>query len=314
VTTAASEVRFRAPTPADAPAVTAVINERELADRGSTEVTVEMVRAHWSEREIELAADGLLAAAAGRVVGYALATRDREFVSVAPDCCGRGIGSALLRWTMARSRARGALVHRQIVGSGNAATATLLHGAGYERARSHHRMQLALAGPLSGKPPDGIVVRPIDPERDARELHRVDADAFADNADSMPETFEQFCDEHLYTPARDAEATIAAIDGDRIVGFLLAERRDEGRSGYVCVLGVSASWRGRGVGTALVSAAVGVWLAAGVGHAGLTVASDNPTARRLYDRLGMTVQYTVEEFERPVSAPSTPRSSTSAAD
>ena len=306
--------RFRAPVPADAPAVTAVINERERADRGSTEVAVEMVQAHWSEREIELARDGLLAVAGGRVVGYALATRDREFVAVAPDWCGRGIGSELLRWTMTRSRARGALVHRQIVGSGNAATAVLLRGAGYERVRSHHRMRLVLSGPITAKPPDGVVVRRIDPEPDARELHRVDAEAFADNADYAPETFEQFCDEHLQTPARDAEATIAAIADGRIVGFLLAERRDEGRIGYVSVLAVSASWRGRGVGTALVSAAVDAWLAAGVRRAGLTVASDNPGARRLYDRLGMTIQYSVEEFERAVSGPSTPCSSVRAAD
>jgi len=49
-----------------------------------------------------------------------------------------------------------------------------------------------------------------------------------------------------------------------------------------------------------VSAAAGVWVAAGVHHVGLTVASDNPRARRLYDRLGMTVRYTLEEFERPI--------------
>jgi mycothiol synthase len=314
VNPAAREVRFRAPVPADAPAVTAVITERERVDRGSTEVTVEMVQARWSEREIELATDGLLAVAGGRVVGYALSTRDREFVSVAPDCCGRGTGSALLRWTMARSRGRGALVHRQIIGSGNTDAAALLRGAGYERVRSHHRMRMPMNGPILGEPPAGIAIRRIDVGVDARELHRVDAEAFADNADYVPETFEQFCDEHLHTPARDPEATIAALDDGRIIGFLLAERRCDGRVGYVSVLGVGASWRGRGVGTALVSAAAEVWFAAGVGHAGLTVASDNPGARRLYERLGMTVDSSVEEFERAVSAPSTPRNSSRAAD
>jgi ribosomal protein S18 acetylase RimI-like enzyme len=119
----------------------------------------------------------------------------------------------------------------------------------------------------------------------------------------VPETFEQFRAEHLDRPARDAEASIVAVvvdDDDRIVGYLLAERRDEGQLGYVCVLGVSASWRGRGVGTALVAAAVMIWLAAGVREAGLTVASDNPGARRVYERLGMTVLYTLEEYERPI--------------
>jgi mycothiol synthase len=294
-----SEVRFRAPVPADAAAVAAVINTRELADRGGTEVTAEMVAAQWLDREIELNADGRVAIADDHVVGYALATRDREFVSVAPAYEGRGIGSALLRWTSARSDQRGATLHRQIVGSGNAAAAALLLRAGYERTRSQHRMQMPLTGPIRGEPPAGIAIRRIDRDGDARELHRIDAEAFADNADSAPETFERFRDEHLDAPARDAEASIVAVDGRRIVGYLLAERRDEGRLGYVSVLGVSASWRGLGVGSALMLAAAGIWFAAGVRRAGLMVASDNPRARRLYDRLGMTVQYTLEELERP---------------
>jgi mycothiol synthase len=298
--TPASEVQFRAAVPADAPAVTAVINQRELADRGSSEITAEMVAAHWAERAIELAADGRVAVIDREIVGYALVTRDREFVSVAPAYEGRGIGSALLHWTIARSGERGAALHRQLIGFGNVAAAALLRSAGYERMRSQHRMEMTLTGPLPGAPPDGITMRRIDVGRDARALHRIDAEAFADNADCMPETFEQFRDEHLNSPSRDAEGSIVAIDDDRIVGYLLAERRDEGRLGYICVLGVDASMRGRGIAQALVSTAAETWRAAGVPCAELTVASDNPSARRLYDRLGMTVQYTLDEFERPI--------------
>jgi mycothiol synthase len=301
VTPAVSEVRLRAAVPADAHAVTAVINQRELADRGRAEVTAEMVVAQWSEREIELAADGRVAMADNDdLVGCALATHDREFVSVAPAYEGRGIGSALLDWTMARSRERGAALHRQLIGSGNAAAAALLRRAGYERMRGQHRMEITLTGPIPGEPPEGITIRRIDPGGDARGLHRADAEAFADNADYVPETLEQFCAEHLDTPARDAEASIIAVDDGRIVGHLLAERHDEGGLGYVCVLGVGQAWRGRGIGSALVAAAVGIWCAAGVRRAGLTVASDNPRARRVYERLGMTVLYTLEEFERPI--------------
>jgi mycothiol synthase len=293
-------VLVRCPVAADAPAVTAVINARELADRGRAEVTAEMVSALWSEGEIELAADGRVAIVDDVVAGYALATRDREFVSVAPAYEGRGIGSALLRWTMARSDARGAALHRQLVGSGNAAAAALLRSAGYQRTRRQHRMQMALTGPIPAQQPDGIAIRRIDAGRDARELHRIDAEAFAGNADYVPETFGQFCAEHLDAPARDADASIVAVDDGRIVGYLLAQRRDEGRLGYVSVLGVGEAWRGRGIAGALVAAAVGIWFDAGVRGAGLTVASDNPGARHVYDRLGMTVLYTLEEFERPI--------------
>jgi mycothiol synthase len=298
VTPAASELRFRAPVLTDADAVAAVVNQRELADRGSAEVTAAMIAARWSAREIELGADARLALADDDVVGYALVTHDREFVSVVPAFERRGIGSALLEWAITRSADRGVSAHRQIVGSANAAAAALLRGAGYERVRSHHWMQMTLTDPLPGDPPSTIKIRAIDPLRDARELHRVDAEAFADNVDSAPETFEQFRDEHLV--ARDAEASIVAVEDDRIVGYLLAERRDTDRLGYVCVLGVSPYARGRGVATALISTAVAVWLAAGVPRIGLTVASDNPRAKRLYERLGMTVRYTLDEFERPI--------------
>jgi len=297
---ARARARFRTPVPDDAAAVAAVINARELADRGGAEVTVAMVDALWSEREIELAADGLIAESGGRVVGFALTTQDREFVQVTPDHEGRGIGSELLRWAMARSGARGAVMHRQIIGSHDIGAAALLRDAGYARIRSHHRMDFPWIGPISVEPPDGILIRPIDVARDAKALHRVDAEAFADNADYVPETFVQFCDEHLHAPARDANASVAALAGDRIVGFLLAEQRRDGDVGYVSVLGVSRSWRGRGVGTALLHAAFRIWLAAGVPRVGLMVASDNPGAKRLYERLGMTVEYSVDDYERPM--------------
>ena len=144
VTTAGAELQFRAPVPDDAPAVTALINERERADRGSAEITVEMLVAHWSQPEIELAR-GRARRGCGRpassVTRSPLASvsssrwRPRmKAQASAPSCCAG-------RWRAVSPAAR--RLHRQIVGSRNTAAAALLRAAGYERVRSHHRMWMA---------------------------------------------------------------------------------------------------------------------------------------------------------------------------
>jgi mycothiol synthase len=294
-----AEVRLRPAVPGDAAGVAALINQRELIDRGVTEVTAAEVTADWAAPEIELAADGLTAESGGQIVGTALATRDREFVYVATDHEGRGLGAELLRWVVARSVARRAVRHRQIIGSDNARAAALLTAAGYARTRGFHRMQGRLpAGPPA---PTEVAIRTVDPERDAHELHQLDAAAFADNADYESETFEQFRAEHLSAPDVDRGATLAALDGDRIVGYLVGARRRGGEVGYVSILGVDPAARRRGIATALLDTAFGIWRADGVELAELTVASDNPRAIALYEGLGMRRVYTLDSYERPIS-------------
>jgi mycothiol synthase len=299
-----ARVRFRSASLADADGVAALINERERLDRGVTEVTATAIRAQWTSSEIELAADALIGELDGRIVCGALATRDREYVYVATAHEGCGLGSRLLEWVMDRSVARGAVHHLQIVGSGNAAAAALLRSAGYERTRSFLRMGLALADAPAAEPGGSaeIRIRAIDVERDARDLHRLDAAAFAGNADYHPETFEQFRDEHLLCPDGDPGAMLAADDdGGRLVGSLLAARRRGGEVGYVSVLAVDPAARRRGIASLLLRSAFGIWRARELSRSELTVASDNPGARRLYERLGMDVAYTLDCYERPLA-------------
>jgi ribosomal protein S18 acetylase RimI-like enzyme len=273
-----ARVRFRPASLGDADGVSALINERERLDRGVPEVTAAAIRGQWTSSEIELAADALIGELDGRIVCGALATRDREFVDVATAHEGRGLGSRLLEWVMDRSVARRAVHHLQIIGSGNAAAAALLRGAGYERARSFLRMGLALEDAPAAEPGGSaeIRIRAIDVERDARELHRLDAAAFAGNADYQPETFEQFRDEHLLCADGDPEAMLAADDAGQLVGSLLAARRRGGEVGYVSVLAVDPAARRRGIASLLLRSAFGIWRARELSRSELTVASDNP--------------------------------------
>jgi ribosomal protein S18 acetylase RimI-like enzyme len=298
-----ADVRLRAAAPGDAAAVAKLVNERELIDRGVTEVTAAEIAGEWSTPEIDLAVDGLIGEIDGRVIAAALATRDREYVYVSGDCQGRGLGARLLVWVMARSMERGAVRHRQVIGSGNQGAAQLLTAAGYEPVRAFHRMGLALGAAEATTPPPergAVEIRRIDPDRDARELHRLDAAAFAGNADYEPETFEQFRAEHLLAADLDPAATLAATDGGRIVGFLVGARRRGGTVGYVSILAVDPEARRRGLGSALLGAAFAVWIADGLAVAELTVASDNPRAFALYEHHGMASLYSMDCYERPL--------------
>jgi GNAT superfamily N-acetyltransferase len=93
--------------------------------------------------------------------------------------------------------------------------------------------------------------------------------------------------------AGESALLLAFVEGD-VVGrgeLLWSRKEDSVRAEHPDVpelngLDVPERWRGHGIGTALIEAAVR--LAAGRGRPalGLGVASDNPAAHRLYTRLG----------------------------
>ena len=87
--------------------------------------------------------------------------------------------------------------------------------------------------------------------------------------------------------------------GDAIAGFTLCRQQPEG-SGYVDLLAVDPSERGRGLGTSLLLTAFECFARAGLREAWLDVASDNPRGLRLYDRAGMSERLRVDVYEKPV--------------
>lgn len=93
---------------------------------------------------------------------------------------------------------------------------------------------------------------------------------------------------------------MAEYDG-RPVGFLLARRWRRERVGFVDLLGVHPDHRAGGLGSALLRTAYARFAAAGLREAQLGVASDNPKALRLYERLGMTARFRYDTYERSVA-------------
>jgi mycothiol synthase len=298
---------LRPPGPGDASAVLELMVARDVTDFGLPDYTLEDLHAEWRSSEIDLATDAAVIEDPqdpSRLAGYAIVRRGEILVAVHPDAEGRGVGAELLAWGERVERDRGRELHRQRIPAGNHRAQALLTAAGYHRRRSHWRMVLALTGGVPTLPvPHGTVLRELDIEADAVALHELDAVSFSGNADYEPETLEQFREEHLQAHDLDPALSRVLRAGDTLVGFLLARRWDEDAVGYVDVLGVHPDHRRRGLATAMLLSAFSAFAAAGLREAQLGVASDNPRALGLYERIGMTPGFRIDAYERLIGEP-----------
>ncbi len=295
--------RLHAPGVDDADAVLDVLAARDRHDFGSPHTTRDLLVAQWRLGQFNPARDSIVAEEGGRVVGYAALFPHGALAFVEPEHEGNGIGTGLLAWIEARAAYLHRDVVRQRIAGSNSAGRTLLKDAGYAQVRTVWQMVGKLDNGLSATvPPAGIVLRPLELERDAELIHRVDAAAFAEEADYQPETFEDFQALHLAGPDLDVAASIVACRGERIVGFSLCSRCADGSS-YVDVLAVLPAERRRGLGTALLQSSFAAFARAGRHQALLDVSSANPGARALYERAGMRARNPVEVYEKPAVRP-----------
>jgi ribosomal protein S18 acetylase RimI-like enzyme len=186
----------------------------------------------------------------------------------------------------------------------------------YERAslaavRAMHRMRIDFAEPPPTPIwPDGLVIRPFDPERDLRALCAASEEAFRDHWGRVPSTLEE--EEHGWVEwmrwqgdAFDGSLSTLAWDGDRVAGFALGRPHlplDLTR-GVVASLAVRSAWRRKGLGFALLVSALGEFHRRGCASVELLVDSGGLTgAMRLYERAGMRafrIQIVYEKELRP---------------
>jgi mycothiol synthase len=293
-------ISFRSAQLTDAERVHGLLLERELAEMGAVDSTLQDLRDQWLRSEFDLSADTRVAeTASGRIVGFAVTDRPGTMVVVAPDHLGLGIGTRLRRWAEHRDHERGRARHRQWIGATNEPARALLIAAGYRSERSYWRLARRLDDvDATIAPPAGVSLRGVDVERDATVLHALHETSFIANADYQPYTLAAFHEAHLQAHDFDPGLScIAECAGDPI-GFLLAWRWQEGNIGFVDLLGTHPDHRGRGVASAMLQIAFARFAAAGLHEAQLGVASDNPKALRLYERCRMTQRFRHDIYER----------------
>lgn len=289
---------LRSPVSSDVSAVLTVVSARETLDFTTAYCTRAALLAEWGDP----GCDVVVAELPDMITGYATVDRMGARVIVAPAAEGRGIGTRLRLWAEERERARGHARHRQAVAAANARARALLAAAGYGAVRGYWRMGRRLTRlPALVPPPAGVTLRAPVPQADAGRLHALDDLSFAGNADYEPQTPAAFAAEHL--TGRDCDPALGMVaEHDGLpIGFLLTRRWEAQRVAYIDLLAVHPGWRRRGVATALLGAAFAACAAAGLVRVELGVATDNPAARRLYERVGLSPRFRVDTWERPVT-------------
>ncbi|MGW4548747.1 GNAT family N-acetyltransferase [Streptomyces violaceorubidus] len=304
-----SPADLRPATLADAPAITALLNEIDRIEIGRPETDQHTVEADLKHPRTDLTQDSWLAFDDGRLVAYGLlwdeSGGERVDIDhyVLPDHQRTGLRvlSAMETRALAKARANGAeraVVHLHLNTRPTTDTA-LLAGRGWSVVRTHHVLRRALdpATDLVPEAPAGVRVRACATEADRARVHELYQRSFAEHFDFQPRAYPLWLDDIDAAGLDWSLVRIAETDDLGDAGFLLA-RDDREAMGWIRALGVLREARGRGLGGFLLRHAFAHFAARGRDTVGLGVDTANATgAPRLYGRHGMTVHFAVDTWE-----------------
>jgi len=250
---------------------------------------------YWQRPSFDLRTDSMALFDGGRLVAYAEVFKGRRAdAHVHPDARGRGLGSALLRWTVEVSRARGRTLIGQTVLAGSDAAA-LLEASGYDRLYTSWVLDLPPAVQLASGPlPAGTSIEALGPHHDRRAAYDVTEDAFNEWEGREPTSFEDWQAVTVLRPGFEPwqlqVAVEQGVDGaPTIVGAIFVV--PAGDDAWVNAVAVRGDRRGRGLGRALLVAAIGAARARGLEGFGLGTNSRTGTLG-LYEYVGMRVTQT----------------------
>ena len=291
---------IRAPGHDDAEAVADLMRACDIANFGEPDTTVEDIRDDWRAPDFDLSRDAwVLDGSGGALAGFAWlrvrrpeAELDADF-NIRPGGRVEAMGPALLTRIDGRARER-AGGHDCILWvpapSVDGAKRALLDRSGYIDVRTFFRMGIDLAEPTTRRPraPNAIEIRRVRLGIDDRAIHATIEDAFSGHFRHAPRTFEEWWAARTGHAQFDPDLWFLAWDGDRVAGALVGY--DFVEIGFIRELGVLTSWRGRGVGTALLLHAFERFKARGQLRISLGVDAQNESAVGLYERIGMRVE------------------------
>ena len=291
---------------------------------GRDEITdAQAIRNEWVSPGFEPAEDTrLVFAPNGDLVGY-IEVWTIAKPPVHPWMWGRvdpnyedlGIGTWILHW--AEQRALRALKDVPAglrfaprVGTYRAAEKPkrLFEEMGYRQIRSSYHMLIEMDAPVpDAEFPEGITLRPYNPETDAEAVYRAEIDSFRDHFGFVEEPFEEgfrrFKHFVLEYAGFDPTLLFLAIDGrsGEIAGINLCRPHsfDDPEMGWVGTLGVRRQWRKRGIGLALLRHSFNEFYKRGKRKVGLGVDAQNLTgALHLYESAGMHIHRTYDQYEK----------------
>lgn len=282
-------------THADASAFFEVYAAAEEHDTGEVAIELADIRSDWARPSLDLARHSMGVWLGDRLVAGSDVSRARRADgAVHPDHRGRGIGTALARWTQECARADGGTRVGMTVPAGSSGE-DVLRDLGYERGWTSWVLRLPAGERIPERPlPDGYTMANADGS-DLRAAHRVIEDAFDEWPERQSTTYEDWA---AGVVERDGfepwQLRVVRSPGGEIVGvcaLMLA-----GGTAYVDQLATRADHRGRGLAQALLVDA----FASGREHGAAVseLATDSRTgALPLYERLGMVVTQTLQHWQ-----------------
>jgi mycothiol synthase len=294
---------IRAATLDDIPAVVAVGRACDLEDFGEIDFHEDWVRDDWVRARFDPSTDAwVVTEPGGEIVAFASTYDEEPFTIfdsagwVHPRHRGKGIGTVLALAVERRAErdlakvpaGSAPRVHQSLDAVAPGAQA-LFERLGYSPEREFQHMQIEVPdGYGAGEPPAGIAIRPR-VEADDPGIFAVMDEGFRQHWGYRPEPYEEWLAHWMASATYDPSLWLVALEGDEIVGALLANVTD-GR-GWIGDLAVRDAWRRRGIGEALLRAAFVRLRDRGVVTVMLNVDRDNTTgATRLYERAGMRLR------------------------
>jgi len=232
----------------------------------------------------------LIAAGAVRLDPSDEACRATIVGQVHPDARGKGVGTALLHWGVAAGRTlladcspnlpRGLVVATEGLTD---AAARLYERNGFVQEFAEDIMRRDLAAALPEAPfPQEVTVATWTPELSGAFFEAYQA-AFRDRPGFPGWTQEEWVEWVVGDDDFRPAMSLLARSGDEPVGFAVCDEA------WIAQIGVRPGWRGHGLGAALLAEVMRRFCAEGCDAVSLGVNVNNPTATRLYTRLGFDV-------------------------
>jgi len=224
---------------------------------------------------------------------------------VHPEFKGLGIGSSLLEKVAERVQDEMKLAApdvrvfiQSLINNNDEAGHNLLRNNGYSPIRYYWRMEIKLQeAPTPVTIPNGIELRPFIKDEHAVAVWQADNEAFRDHWGSHDRTYEEWSHGKFGNPNFDPTLWMIAWDGNEVAGF--SQNRFRKGIGWIGTIAVRRSWRGKGLGIALLRHTFGEFYKRNTTTIGLGVDSANLTgATRLYQRAGMYVAGEFAMYEK----------------
>jgi mycothiol synthase len=274
--------------------------------------SVDEMRETWEDPKLNLETDAwVVSTKADHIVGYEEFYNRSEHASllgdgyVHPDFMGKGIGTALMRALDKRAHEEIEKADpdlRVFIRNGMSIKDTIareMHAAeGYQPVRFSWRMEIEPEEvPPDPTWPAGIELRPFDEAAHAHLVHKAHIEAFRDQWDFTPLSFEEWRKRLINSGEYKPKLWFIAWDGDEIAGYAVSHYRMS--NGWVAILGVRRPWRKRGLGIALLYQTFGSFYMRGTKKISLGVDAASQTgATRLYKRAGMRVGSEYVSYEK----------------